>query len=123
MNIIQASEVPRIERPDGSAVTYYMFNDYEIMHAVLNPHTTQQWHHHNTIGETTYVIDGEVVVLWREDGQEKRQVLKPGDLVESGRTVHTYANESDFPATTVCVKRLPIDGDHHDVFKNDKVLD
>jgi quercetin dioxygenase-like cupin family protein len=123
MHIVQASDVPHIERPDGSSVTYYMFKDYEVMHSVIPPHSIQPWHHHDIISETIYVVEGELVVLWRENDQEKRQVLSPGDLIESERTIHTYANESDQPAITICLKHIPRDGDYHETFKNDKVLD
>lgn len=118
-----AKDAVYIPKPEGTEVTYYMFHDYELMYNDQAPHTTQTWHHHEKIWETLYMIEGELIALWRQDGEEKRQVLKPGDLVETERTPHTFSNETDEVARFIVIKRMPSQEDYSETFKTDKVLD
>ena len=78
MKFMQRSDAIHIAKPEGTDVHYYLFNDYEVMYNEQAPHTTQTWHHHDKIWETLYVIEGELTALWREDGEEKSQLMSPG---------------------------------------------
>jgi uncharacterized cupin superfamily protein len=123
MKIIKATDVLHVQKPEGTDVHYYLFKDYEVHYNDQTPHTTQTWHHHEKIWETLYIIEGELTAKWREDGKEKSQVVKAGDLIETERTPHTFSNNSDDLACFLVIKRMPSNKDHTETLKTDKVLD
>lgn len=123
MKVIKSTDVSHVEKPEGTSVDYYLFNDYELHYNNQSPHTTQSWHHHEKISETIYVIDGELVVEWRENGQSFARVVKAGDLIETGQTSHTFSNNSDENVRFIVLKRIPSSVDYRETFKNDKVID
>jgi quercetin dioxygenase-like cupin family protein len=123
MKITPAADDPHIIKPEGTDVHYYLFPDYELHHNTQAAHTTQTWHHHEKIWETLYMIDGELTAHWREDGEEKSQVVTRGDVIETERSPHTFSNDSDETARFLVVKRIPSGEDHTETLKTDKVLD
>ena len=123
MKIIKKSQATSVSKPEGTTVDYFLFPEYEVHYNEQAPGTTQTWHHHEQIWETLYIVDGELVARWREDGEEKSQVVEAGDLVESERSVHTFSNESPSIVRFLVIKRMPTGKDSRDIFKNDKVLD
>jgi uncharacterized cupin superfamily protein len=123
MKITNAQDVPHVQKPEGTDVYYYLFNDYEIHYNDQAPHTTQTWHHHDQIWETLYIIDGELNAQWREGDEERSQMVKAGDLIETERTPHTFSNDSDNTVRFLVIKRIPSSEDYSEVFKTDKVLD
>lgn len=123
MKIIKAADVLHVKKPEGTDVHYYLLNDYEVHYNDQAPQTTQTWHHHEKIWETLYIIDGELTARWRENGEEKSQVVKTGDLIETERTAHTFSNDTDSVVRFLVIKRMPSDKDFSEVLKTDKVLD
>lgn len=123
MKIIKAKDVPHVKKPEGADVHYYLFKDYEVHYNDQAPHTTQTWHHHEKIWETLYIIEGELNAQWRENGEEKSQVVRAGDLIETERTPHTFSNDSDKVVRFLAIKHIPSNEDHSKVLKSDKVLD
>lgn len=123
MKIISAKNVPHIKKPEGADVHYYLFKDYEVHYNEQAPHTTQTWHHHEVIWETLYMIDNELVVKWKEDGEVKKQLVKAGDLIDTERSPHTFSNDSDATVRFLVIKRMPTELDHSEILKSDKVLD
>ena len=123
MKIIQAKDVPHVVKPEGTDVHYYLFKDYEVHYNDQAPHTTQTWHHHEKIWETLYIIEGELVAQWRDESEDKMQVVKAGDLIETERTPHTFSNETDKKVRFLVIKRIPSEKDYSEILKTDKVLD
>jgi uncharacterized cupin superfamily protein len=123
MKIVKPEEVSRVLKPEGTDVRYYLFSDYEIHYNDQAPHTTQSWHHHERIWETLFIIEGELIAKWRENGQEKSEIVKAGYVIETERSPHTFANETDSMVRFLVVKRIPADEDYSETFKSDKVLD
>jgi uncharacterized cupin superfamily protein len=123
MKITKANEVDFVEKPEGTSVHYYTFNDYEIHYNDQAPHTTQTWHHHEKIWETLYIIDGQLTVKWREGGEEKQQTIGAGDVIETERTPHTFINDSDEVVRFIVIKHMPSDKDFRDILSTDKVID
>jgi len=123
MKITEAKDVPHITKPEGTDVHYYLFKDYEVHYNDQAPHTTQTWHHHEKIWETLYIIEGELRAQWRDGKDEKSQIVKAGDLVETERTPHTFTNDSDEVVRFLVIKRIPSDEDFSETLKTDKVLD
>ena len=123
MNIVKATEINTISKPEGIDVRYYLFNDYELHYNEQAPSTTQSWHHHEKIWETLYIVEGSLVVEWREGGEVHSNVVSKGDLIETGRTPHTFINKSDKTVKFIVIKRIPSDQDFREIFRNYKVLD
>ena len=123
MKITRQLDVNTVQKPEGTNVVYYLFPDYEVHYNEQAPYTTQTWHHHEKIWETLYIIDGELTAYWRDQDGEHSNVVRSGDLVETERTPHTFANENDDIVRFLVIKRMPGHGDCSDIFKNDKVLD
>ena len=122
MKIIHAKDVLHIKKPEGTDVHYYLFKDYEVHYNDQAPHTTQTWHHHEKIWETLYIIEGELTARWRENGEEKSQIMRAGDVVETERTPHTFSNDSDTIVRFLVIKHMPSAEDYSEVLKTDKVL-
>jgi len=123
MKIIAAKDALYVSKPEGTGVHYYLFKDYEVHYNEQAPHTTQGWHHHEKIWETLYIINGELVAKWREANEEKSQLVKQGDLIETERTPHTFSNDSDQIVSFLVIKHIPSEENHSKVLKTDKVLD
>jgi len=123
MKITQAKDALHVTKPEGTDVHYYLFKDYEVHYNDQAPRTTQTWHHHEKIWETLCIIEGELKARWRDGGEEKSQVIKAGDLVETERTPHTFSNESDNIVRFLVIKRISSLEDHSQILKTDKVLD
>lgn len=123
MKITHRSEAVHISKPESVEVDYYLFNDYEVHYNEQLPHTSQQWHHHEKIWETLFIISGEMTLYWREGDVEQSAVVREGDVVETERTVHTFINESDQTVRFIVIKRIPSTGDYRELFKSDKIID
>ena len=123
MNIIKSQDVTHIDKPEGTSVSYYLFNDYEVHYNIQAPKTTQTWHHHEHISETLYIIDGQLTAKWRENKSEKSVVVSAGDLIETEDSSHTFSNDTDKITRFIVIKRVSDGKDYRNVFKTDKVLD
>lgn len=124
MKITRREDANYVEKPEGTKVAYYLFDDYEVHYNDQAPHTTQTWHHHNEVWETIYIIDGQLTAYWRDaGGKEYSQVCLAGDLIETERTPHTFENQSDSIARFLVVKRIPTSQNYRDTLKNDKIVD
>lgn len=122
MKITKASEAIQRVRPDGTNITYYLLNEYEIHYGELNPGITQPWHHHAVISETLYVIEGKVKFLYVEGGEKKEKVIVPGDVVQVEDTPHTFTNPFTEVCKMVAFRFVPQHLDQSELIKNDKIL-
>lgn len=123
MKIIKSADAIHVEKPEGTSVRYYLFNDYEVHYNDQAPHTTLTWHHHEHICETLYIIDGQLTAKWREEGKEYSEIVKSGDLIEVENTPHTFINESDETVRFLVIKRISNNDNFKEIFKTDKVID
>lgn len=78
MKIIHPKDALQVSKPEGTNVTYFLFPEYEVHYNEQVPHSTQIWHHHEKIWETLYIIEGELIVKWKENNEEKRESYKSG---------------------------------------------
>ena len=123
MKITRQKDSLQIEKPEGTKVSYYLFPEYEIHYNEQLPHTTQMWHHHETVWETLMVLEGQLTAHWREDGKEKETILQAGDMVENERTPHTFSNDTDKVVKFIVFKQVLSGKDKKEILKADKVLD
>lgn len=123
MKIIKADQVDFVNKPEGTSVHYYTFNDYEVHYNEQAAHTTQTWHHHDTIWETLYIVDGELTAKWRNDDKEISETVKAGDLIQTERTPHTFSNDSDHIVKFIVFKHIPSKDNFRETLSTDKILD
>jgi uncharacterized cupin superfamily protein len=123
MKIYHKKNVLNISKPEGLNVTYYLFNEYEVHYDEQDPNSVQAWHHHEKIWETIYLIEGELLIKWRENGKEKSEKLIACDLIETERTPHTFINESDKIVKFLVFKQILCGENKKGTLKNDKILD
>lgn len=122
MEIIKRSQGISVRKQDGTDVIYYIFLEYEIHHNEVPLNTVQQWHSHNVIEETIYLISGELEVHWFENGKKVFQTLYPGDIVRVENTPHTFINSSTSVATFLVIRLVLTGKDNRELIKNDKLL-
>lgn len=123
MKITHKQDITHITKPEGTSVDYYLFKEYEIHYNEQSPKTTQTWHHHKKIWEVLFILEGELTAKWREGNEEKEEVLKAGDLVETERTPHTFTNNTENIVKFLVFKQIPQEKDFSETFKTDKILD
>jgi len=123
MKIIHAKDALNVSKPEGTNITYYLLNEYEVHYNEQVPNSTQVWHHHEKIWETLYIIEGELIAKWKENGVEKTEAIKAGDLLETERTPHTFSNESGKIAKFLVIKQMPKGEDYKEILKADKIID
>jgi len=123
MQIINREDGIFVKKAEGTDVTYYLFPEYEIHYNEVAPGTIQQWHHHEKIEETLFIISGEIEAHWLENGSKQIKILKFGDIARVENTPHTFINSSNQTVKFV-VFRLILDGkDKREIIKTDKFID
>ncbi|MDP3988028.1 MAG: cupin domain-containing protein [Candidatus Levybacteria bacterium] len=123
MRIIKKEDALSVSKPEVTNVAYYLFDEYELHYNEQLPNSSQVWHHHEKIWETLFIIEGELTAKWRENGQEKEQIVKAGDVIEVEHFPHTFVNHTNRYVKFLVVKQIISGENKREVFKNDKILD
>lgn len=123
MKIIHPKDTIQVSKPEGTNVTYFLLPEYEVHYNEQIPNSIQTWHHHEKIWETLYIIDGELTAKWRENGQERQEIVKTGDLIESERSAHTFENHSGKIVKFLVIKQVLNGENKKELLKTDKVID
>jgi uncharacterized cupin superfamily protein len=123
MRIIKKEDVNAIVKPEGTTVTYFLFDEYEVHFNEQAPGTIQTWHHHDQVWETIYIIEGELTAQWKEENEVKSEIVKAGDLIESERSSHTFTNKSDKIVKFLVLKQVLKGDNKKEIFKTDKIVD
>lgn len=123
MKIIHPKDALQISKSEGTDVTYFLRPEYEIHYNEQKPGTTQTWHHHETIWETLYIIEGELTVKWQENNEVDEEVVKAGDLIETEHTPHTFLNHTASTVSFLVIKQVLSGENKSELLKSDKVID
>lgn len=122
MHITPQHQAINHHRDDGTDISYYIFNEYEVHYGELAPGVVQPWHHHTIINETLYVVEGQILLHYLKDGQKAERVINPGDVVQVEDTPHTFSNPFQTVCKMVAFRFVPKGEDQREVIKSDKVL-
>lgn len=118
----KAQAIHRI-RDDGTDISYYIFNEYEVHYGELPPGVVQPWHHHEAISETLYILEGKLIFHYLGDQNQKVETeVEPGDMIQAEDTPHTFSNPYEETCKMIAFRFVPQGIDQHEVIKNDKVL-
>lgn len=123
MKITKKNQAINRVREDGSDITYYIFDQYEIHYGIIAPGVTQPWHHHQKISESLFIISGQVVLHYFDGKEKKEKIVSPGDVIEVENTPHTFSNPFDHPCIMIAFRFLPGNEKTQHIIKEDKVLD
>lgn len=123
MKITKKQQALHVTKPTGISVDYYLFDEYEIHLNEQPPHSVQDWHHHEKIWETLFIVEGDLVAKWKENGQEKQTIVSQGDLIETEHTPHIFENQTDKPVKFLVMKQVLSGENRKTLLKTDKVLD
>jgi uncharacterized cupin superfamily protein len=123
MKIVSREKAKLFDSPEGRKAWIFGFSEYEFQYDEQQSHTILKWHHHAKIWETIYIIDGELVARWKENGEIKEQVVKAGDVIEPGYGSHTFENRSDGVVKFIAFKQVLAGKDMQKMIEKDKVID
>ncbi|MBP9716831.1 MAG: cupin domain-containing protein [Candidatus Levybacteria bacterium] len=123
MKVIKNDSAISLNKPDGTRIKYFLFDEYEIHSNELKPNSIQQWHHHEKIWETLYVIEGNLSLMWKNNENILEEKLEPGDVVEMGKESHSIANNSKDIVRFIIVKQMLSGSSKRELFKQDKIVD
>ncbi|MCB7318304.1 cupin domain-containing protein [Lacrimispora sp. 210928-DFI.3.58] len=122
MEFYGKEDAVNVSKSNGTDVSYFIFEEYEIHLNRIAPHTVQEWHYHQKIEETLLVTKGELTAYWQEDGETRTRKTGPGGLIRVGRSIHTFSNETDEPAEFTVFRFVPEGVDKREVIKTDKIV-
>lgn len=107
---------------NGTDVSYYIFNEFEIHMNKISPKSIQEWHYYSKIEETLVIIKGELTCRWLENGEERSKKIDANEIVKVGNSIHTFENETDEEVEFVVFRFIPDGMDKREIIKNDKVV-
>ena len=123
MKVNSQKKAKFFDSPEGRKAWIYSFSEYEFQYDEQQPRTILKWHHHAKIWETIYIIEGELVARWKENEEEKEQIVKAGDVIEPGFDSHTFENRSDKIVKFIAIKQVLSGEDKKEMIENDKIYD
>lgn len=116
------SDAIHVHKENGTDVSYFIFDEYEIHRNIMKAHTIQEWHYHSKIDESLFVVKGELTAYWIEEGHKKKEIIHPNEIVRVKQSVHTFENETDEDIEFIVFRFVPDHVDKKDIIKNDKFL-
>lgn len=102
---------------------YYLFNEYELHYNEIPAKTKQDYHHHEKVWETLFVLDGKLTITWKEKGSLMNQKVQKGDLIEMENSPHNIANDTKKTARFIIIKQVLSGKNKKAIFRKDKVND
>ncbi|MDD3223632.1 MAG: cupin domain-containing protein [Clostridium sp.] len=112
----------KVHKDNGTDVSYYIFNEFEIHRNKIEPKSIQEWHYHSKIEETLMVIKGKLTCRWLEDSEERSKKIIENEIVRVGNSTHTFENETDEEVQFIVFRFVPEGLDKREIIKSDKVI-
>ncbi|XOU94956.1 MAG: cupin domain-containing protein [Candidatus Kerfeldbacteria bacterium] len=123
MKIFTNKDSIHVDKEVGISVDYYLRDEYEVHYNKQISGAVQDWHHHEKISETIYIINGELLAEWKDNDKLNSVIVKTGDLIETEKSPHTFTNNSGKDVEFLVIKHLLSGKNKREILKNDKVLD
>jgi mannose-6-phosphate isomerase-like protein (cupin superfamily) len=123
MKIIKKSDAIHVKKPEGVSVDYYLRDEYEVHYDEQAPGTTQTWHHHEELFESLFILEGELITEWKENGAIAKEVVGKGDLIEPENTPHTFTNHTDRTTKFIVIQQILSGENKREILKTDKIVD
>jgi quercetin dioxygenase-like cupin family protein len=123
MEITRQAQAIFRDKGNGTCVHYYIYPEYEIHYNEVLAQTIQQWHHHEVIEETLYIVSGQLTAYWAKNDAVCSEKLNQGDIIRVGKIPHTFANLSDETVQFLVFRMIPDGTDKRETIKTDRVVD
>ena len=123
MKITRKNQSILIDKQRRLKVRYYLFKEYEIHWNRQRPNTTQEWHHHNKIHETLFIVHGQLIARWKEGDKICKSIVREGDIIETESTPHTFSNDSKSDVKFIVFKQVLTGKNKRNLLKSDKIVD
>lgn len=109
MQILRRDSAPMRDLGDEERY-YYQSDQLRMVITHIPAGHVQNEHRHESLYDTTYVLEGEVEVSERVGDKLRIEQLQAGDMVACAPgTYHNVANRSDRPAKLLTLKYLKLD--------------
>lgn len=120
VQIIKADEGISVVKESGTAVAYYLFDNFEIHKNLIPEGCLQDWHRHRRIEETLVVETGSLKVEWLEGQEIREQVVAAGEILRVKKSIHRLSNPGKEQATCVIFRFVRPEEPQADIIKHDK---
>jgi quercetin dioxygenase-like cupin family protein len=74
IDFMTVQDAIHVKKENGTDVSYYIFDEFEIHLNIIAPKSIQEWHFHSQIEETILVTKGNLCCKWLEDGMERADI-------------------------------------------------
>ena len=101
-----------VQKPNGTHVSYHIFEESEIHLNRITPGSVQEWHYHTRIDECLLITKGVLTCRWLEDGAERTRKVREQEIVRVGSSVVEF----------VVFRFVPDGRDKRETIKSDKVV-
>ena len=122
IKFLEKNDAITVSKVNGTDVSYYIFNEFEIHMNKISPKSIQEWHYHSKIEETLMIIKGELTCRWLECGEERSKKITVNEIVRVGNSTHTFENETDEEVEFIVFRFVPDGIDKREIIKSDKVV-
>ena len=68
IDILLKKDAISVVKDNKTEVDYFIFDEFEVHHCTIPSHSIQEWHLHKIIEEVIVVVQGEICVRWKENG-------------------------------------------------------
>lgn len=111
-----------VKKENGTEVSYFIFNEYEIHLNKIPPNSIQEYHKHTKIEETIVVTEGEICIKWLENNEVHSKKLIKDTVARVKQSIHTITNPTNLEATFIVYRMVPTGEDKRDIIKSDKKI-
>ena len=122
IQFLRENDAITIHKDNGTDVSYYIFNEFEIHMNKISPKSIQEWHYHSKIEETLMIIKGDLTCRWLECGEERSKKITVNEIVRVGNSTHTFENETDEEVEFIVFRFVPDGIDKREIIKSDKIV-
>ena len=122
INFLEKNDAITVSKVNGTNVSYYIFNEFEIHMNKISPKSIQEWHYHSKIEETLMIIKGDLTCRWLECGEERSKKITVNEIVRVGNSTHTFENETDEEVEFIVFRFVPDGIDKREIIKSDKIV-
>ena len=122
IKFLEKNDAITVSKVNGTDVSYYIFNEFEIHMNKISPKSIQEWHYHSKVEESLMIIKGELTCRWLECDEERSKKITVNEIVRVGNSTHTFENETDEEVEFIVFRFVPDGIDKREIIKSDKVV-
>ncbi|MBM7689967.1 hypothetical protein BCR24_13800 [Enterococcus ureilyticus] len=119
--IIDQTNAVSVTKENGTDVSYFLFDTFEVHTNVIPAGCVQDWHVHNKIEEIIVVNEGTLFLEWIESAIINKTVTT-GEMIRMNNSIHRISNTSDTVAKCTIFRFVSPSEDQSEIIKTDKKI-